>query len=158
MTDPERSPSWKMVAALIRQLHGRHAGASSKRDDMKCSQNFQPERSAGGQSADRDADLADPETGGAATEPQRVLVGQAPARGRRPALHQAGRRDPLRGSLPPAVDEGPAAHLDQRMIQGVNDSKYKERVRATILAPFSFGLVIIVHLCTSVYIDVTQYS
>ena len=44
------------------------------------------------------------------------------------------------------------------MIQGVNDSKYKERVRATILAPFSFGLVIIVHLCTSVYTDVTQYS
>jgi len=37
VTDPERSPSWKMVAALIRQLHGRHAGASSKWDDIKCS-------------------------------------------------------------------------------------------------------------------------
>jgi hypothetical protein len=44
------------------------------------------------------------------------------------------------------------------MIQGVNDSKYKERVRATILAPFFFWLVIIVHLCTLIYISVTQYS
>jgi hypothetical protein len=56
------------------------------------------------------------------------------------------------------VDEEPAAHLDQRMIPGVNDSKYKERARATILAPFSFDFVIIVHLCTSVYIAMTQYS
>jgi len=39
------------------------------------------------------------------------------------------------------------------MIQGVNDSKYKERVRATILAPFFFALVIVVHLCTSIYIN-----
>ena len=30
----------------------------------------------------------------------------------------------------------------------MKDSNYKERARATILAPFSFGLVIIVHLCT----------
>jgi len=34
------------------------------------------------------------------------------------------------------VDEGPAAHLDQRMIQGANDSKYEGRVRAKILAAF----------------------
>ncbi len=80
-------------------------------------QNFQPERFAGGQSAGGDADLADPETGGAAPEPQRVLVGQAPARRRWPDLRQIGRRRPLRGSLPPAVDEGPAAHLDQRIIR-----------------------------------------
>ena len=65
------------------------------------------------------------------------LVGQAPARRRWPALRQVGRRGPLRGDLAPAVDEGPAAHLDQRMMEGV--SKYKERVRATILAPFSFA-------------------
>src|SRR6266404_6344018 len=94
--------------------------------------------SGGPPAADRDADLADPETGGAVPEPQRVLVGQAAARRRRPALRQVGRCRPLRGSLPPAVDEGPAAHLDERMINGVNDSKCKERVRATILAPFSF--------------------
>src|SRR5712664_1363265 len=79
-------------------------------------QNFQPERSVGGQSADRDADLADPETGCAAPEPQRVLVGQAPPRRRWPALRQVGRRGPLRGDLPPAVDEEPAAHLDQRIL------------------------------------------
>ena len=42
------------------------------------------------------------------------------------------------------------------MIQGVNDTEYKERVRATILALFL--AVIIIHLCTSVYISVTQYS
>jgi hypothetical protein len=39
------------------------------------------------------------------------------------------------------------------MIQGVNDSKYKERVRAKILAPFFFRAVIIVHLSTSIYIN-----
>jgi hypothetical protein len=113
-------------------------------------QNFHPERSVGDQSADRDADLADPETGGAAPEPQRVLVGQAPARRRWPALRQVGRRGPLRGDLAPAVDEGPAAHLDQRMMEGL--SKYKERVRATILAPFSFAR----NNRPSLYIDIHQ--
>jgi hypothetical protein len=44
------------------------------------------------------------------------------------------------------------------MMQGVNDSKYEERVRATILALFSLVGVIIVHLCTSIYINETQYS
>jgi hypothetical protein len=100
-------------------------------------QNFQPERSAGAQSAGDDADLVDPETDGAAHESQRFLVGEAPARWRRPALRQIGRRGPLRGDLPPAVDEGPAAHLDQRILSEVI-ATYKERVRATILAPFLF--------------------
>jgi hypothetical protein len=35
------------------------------------------------------------------------------------------------------VDEGPAAHLDQRILSEVI-ATYKERVRATILAPFLF--------------------
>lgn len=44
------------------------------------------------------------------------------------------------------------------MIQRVNDSKYKERVKPTILAPFSFVSGIIIHRYTSVYIEGTQYS
>jgi hypothetical protein len=115
-------------------------------------QNFHPERSVGGQSADHGADLADPETGGAAPEPQRVLVGQAAPRRRWPALRQVGRRGPLRGVLSPAVDEGPAAHLDQRMIQGVKDNKYQECVRANILAPCLLGA----QYRPSLYINIHQ--
>jgi hypothetical protein len=80
-------------------------------------QELQPERLAGTRSDGLGTDLADAEAGSAASESQRVLAGQAPPRRRWAALHQAGRRDPLRGELPPAVDEGPAAHLDQRMMQ-----------------------------------------
>jgi hypothetical protein len=82
---------------------------------------FELERSTDVQPAGNDAELADPETGGSAHEPQRVLAGQASPRRRWPALWQVGRRGPLRGSLPPAVDEGAAAHLDQRVLR--TDSK-----------------------------------
>ena len=63
MTDPERSPRWKAVAALIRQLRGQHA-QSNMGSPSNALQDFEPERSAGTQSAGDDADLADPETGG----------------------------------------------------------------------------------------------
>jgi hypothetical protein len=55
------------------------------------------------------------------------------------------------------VDEGPAAHLDQRMIQGVKDNKYQECVRANILAPCLLGA----QYRPSLYINIhqqTQYS
>jgi hypothetical protein len=110
-------------------------------------QNLQPERSAGAQSDDHGADLADPETGGAAPEPQRVLVGQAPPRRRWPALRQVGRRGPLRGDLPSAVDEEPAAHLDQRILSELTEKIPRAREGDNPRA-FSFGSVIIVHLCT----------
>jgi hypothetical protein len=65
-------------------------------------QNFQPERSAGGASADRDADLADPKTGGTPPQSQRVLVGQA-----------AG----LAGDGPPYVKLGGAVRYAEASLQ-----------------------------------------
>jgi hypothetical protein len=44
------------------------------------------------------------------------------------------------------------------MMQGKLMSKFQERAGVTTLALYSFDAVIIVHLCTSVYINVTQYS
>lgn len=41
------------------------------------------------------------------------------------------------------------------MIQRVMDSKYKERVKATILAPCSFVSGITIYRYTSVYINMT---
>ena len=154
MTDPTCSLSWKIVVELIRQLRGQQARSNKGMISTNAPQEPQPEL-AGTRSGGLGTDLADAEAGGAASESQRVLAGQAAACRRWAALHQAGRRDPLRGSLPSAVDEGPAAHLDQRLMQSKLMANAK-RAWVTTLALVSFLGVIIVHLITSVYISVTQ--
>jgi hypothetical protein len=104
--------------------------------DGDSARNFELERSTDVQPAGNDAELADPETGGSAHEPQRVLAGQASPRRRWPTLCQIGRRSPLRGDLPPAMDEGPAAHLDQRVLR--TDSKILRARGGNTLTPSSF--------------------
>jgi len=44
------------------------------------------------------------------------------------------------------------------MIQRVNDSKGQEMREGNNPRAFFFWPVIIIHLCTSIYINVTQYS
>ena len=96
---------------------------------------------------------ADAEAGGAALEPQRVLAGQAAACRRWAALRQAGRRGPLRGDLAATVDEGPAAHLNERVVIAVQVVPDSKGAKAKSFALFSF-CVRNRHL--SLYIDIYQ--
>src|SRR5438309_2020466 len=103
-------------------------------------QKLEPERSSGTKSTAQLADLADTQAGRTPPQSQCVLAREAAPRRRWAAVCQVRRRGSLHRRLAPAMDESPAAHVDQRMI------------RREATQPIS---VIIIPQSTSMYIRMT---